>query len=217
MRSKEEAHDYRYFPEPDLVPLTVEQKWIDEIKSSLPELPDIKRKRFISEYGLPEYDADILTSEKSNAEFFEEAVKKGANPKNTSNWIMTGVFNYLKEHGKEDIKETFLKPMHLVSLSRLVETAVVSGTMAKSMIFEVMDTGKPPEEIVKEKGVQISDVAEIEKAVDDVIAKNPKEVERYKAGEEKLVGFFVGQVMKLTKGKANPQMVNELLKKKLST
>ena len=129
---------------------------------------------------------------------------------------MTGVFNYLKEHGKEDIKETFLKPMHLVSLSRLVETAVVSGTMAKSMIFEVMDTGKPPEEIVKEKGVQISDVAEIEKAVDDVIAKNPKEVERYKAGEEKLVGFFVGQVMKLTKGKANPQIVNELLKKKLT-
>jgi aspartyl-tRNA(Asn)/glutamyl-tRNA(Gln) amidotransferase subunit B len=216
MRSKEEAHDYRYFPEPDLVPLTVDQKWIDEIKSSLPELPDIKRKRFISEYGLPEYDADILTSEKSNAEFFEEAVKKGANPKNTSNWIMTGVLNYLKEHGKEDIKETFLKPMHLVSLSRLVETAVVSGTMAKSMIFEVMDTGKPPEGIVKEKGVQISDVAEIEKFVDDVIAKNPKEVERYKAGEEKLIGFFVGQVMKLTKGKANPQIVNELLKKKLT-
>ncbi len=216
MRSKEEAHDYRYFPEPDLVPISVEQKWIDEIKSSLPELPDIKRKRFISEYGLPEYDADILTSEKSNAEFFEEAVKKGANPKNTSNWIMTGVFNYLKEHGEEDINETFLKPVHLVSLSRLVETAVVSGTMAKSMIFEVMDTGKPPEEIVKEKGVQISDVAEIKKFVDDVIAKNPKEVERYKAGEKKLIGFFVGQVMKLTKGKANPQMVNELLKKKLS-
>ena len=217
MRGKEEAHDYRYFPEPDLVPITVEQQWIDEIKSSLPELPDIKRQRFISEYGLPEYDADILISEKSNAEFFEEAVKKGANPKNTSNWIMTGVFNYLKEHGKEDINETFLKPIHLVSLSRLVETEEVSGTMAKAILYETLDTKKIPEEIIKEKGfVQISDAVEIEKIVDDVIVKSSKEVERYRAGEEKLMGFFVGQVMKLTKGKANPQMVNELLKKKLS-
>jgi aspartyl-tRNA(Asn)/glutamyl-tRNA(Gln) amidotransferase subunit B len=217
MRGKEEAHDYRYFPEPDLVPIMVDKKWIGEIKLSLPELPDFRKDRFISIYALPEYDADILTSERSTAEFFEEAVRKGANPKNTSNWIMTGVFNYLKEHGKEDINETLLKPIHLVSLSKLVETAVVSATMAKSIIFEVMDTGKPPEEIVKEKGlVQISDSVEIEKIVDDVISKKPKEVERFKAGEEKLIGFFVGQVMKSTKGKANPQMVNELLKKKLS-
>ncbi len=218
MRGKEEAHDYRYFPEPDLVPITVEQKWIDEIRAFIPELPDLKRERFISEYGLPEYDADILTSDKSTAEFFEEAVKKGADLKNTSNWIMTGVFNYIKEHGKENINETLLKPMHLVSLSGLVETAVVSGTMAKgTILYEMLDTGKMPEEIIKEKGlVQISDSGEIEKVVDGVIAKNPKEVERFKAGEEKLIGFFVGQVMKLTKGKANPQMVNELLKQKLS-
>lgn len=202
MRTKEEAHDYRYFPEPDLVPIMVQQNWIDEIKASLPELPDIKRKRFISEYGLPEHDADLLTSEKSSAELFEEAVKLGATPKITSNWIMIG---------------GFIKPVHLASLSKLVDTAVVSGTMAKQILFEVIDTGKPPEEIVKEKGfIQISDVSEIEKAVDDVIAKHPKEVERFKAGEEKLIGFFVGQVMKMTKGKANPQMVNELLKKKLS-
>jgi aspartyl-tRNA(Asn)/glutamyl-tRNA(Gln) amidotransferase subunit B len=217
MRGKEEAHDYRYFPEPDLVPITVSEKRIDEIRASLPELPDVKRERFIKKYGIPEYDANLLVAEKSNAEFFEEAVSGGANPKNTSNWIMTGVFNYLKEHGKENIKETPIKPMHLVSLSGLVETAVVSGTMAKSKIlYEILDTGKMPEVIVKEKGlVQISDTGEIEKAVDEVVAKNPKEAERFKAGEEKLIGFFVGQVMKLTKGKANPQMVNELLKKKL--
>ena len=216
MRTKEEAHDYRYFPEPDLVPIVVDQRWLDERRASLPELPDIKRKRFVSEYGLPEYDADLLTSEKSTAEFFEEAVKQGAHPKNTSNWIMIEGFKYEKEHGIA-IHETPLKPIHLVSLSKLVETAVVSGTMAKSIIFEVMDTGKPPEEIVKEKGfIQISDTSEIEKAVDDVIAKHPKEFERFRAGEEKLIGFFVGQVMKMTKGKANPQMVNDLLKKKLS-
>ncbi len=216
MRGKEEAHDYRYFPEPDLVPITVNQKWIDEIEASLPELPDKKRERFITTYGLPEYDAEILIADKKTADLFEEAVKGGAKPKHISNWIMSEGFKYQKQHGKE-IYETYLKPIYLVSLSRLVETAVVSGTMAKSIIFEVMETGKPPEEIVKEKGlIQISDEGAIEKAVDDVIAKNQKEVERFKAGEEKLIGFFVGQVMKLTKGKANPQMVNELLKKKLS-
>jgi aspartyl-tRNA(Asn)/glutamyl-tRNA(Gln) amidotransferase subunit B len=216
MRGKEEAHDYRYFPEPDLVPISVAQGWIDEIESSLPELPDIKRQRFAKEYDLPEYDADILTSDKATAEFFEEAVRKGANPKNTSNWIMTGVFKYLKENNKE-INEVPLKPIHLASLSKLVETAVVSGSMAKgAIIYEILDTGKMPEEIVREKGlVQISDAGAIEKAVDDIIAKSPKEVERFKAGEEKLIGFFVGQIMKLTKGKANPQLVNELLKKKL--
>jgi aspartyl-tRNA(Asn)/glutamyl-tRNA(Gln) amidotransferase subunit B len=218
MRGKEEAHDYRYFPEPDLVPITVSKEWIDEIRVSLPELPDVKRERFIKKYGVPEYDADVLVSERSNAEFFEEAVSGGANPKNTSSWIMTGVFNYLKEHDKENITETLLKPIHLVSLSGLVETAIVSGTMAKSTIlYEILQTGKMPEMIVKEKGlVQISDTGEIEKAVDEVVSKNPKEAERFRAGEEKLIGFFVGQVMKLTKGKANPQMVNELLKKKLS-
>jgi aspartyl-tRNA(Asn)/glutamyl-tRNA(Gln) amidotransferase subunit B len=220
MRGKEEAHDYRYFPEPDLVPIMVDKKWIEEIKSSLPELPDVRREKFVSVYGLPEYDADIFTSERSTAEFSEEAaklaVKSNIKPQNIFNLIKTEVFKYLKEKDK-DINETLLKPIHLVSLSKLVETAVVSATMAKSIIFEVMDTGKPPEEIVKEKGlVQISDSGEIEKVVDDVISKNPKEVERFKGGEEKLMGFFVGLVMKSTKGTANPRMVNELLKKKLS-
>lgn len=217
MRGKEEAHDYRYFPEPDLVPISVEEKWIDEIRSSLPELPDMKRERFVSQYGLPEYDADLLTAEKATAELFEQAVTQGCKPKQISNWIMTEGFKYQKEHNKE-ISETYLKPIHLVELSKLVDSAVVSGTMAKSILYEVIDTGKMPEEIVKEKGlVQISDTGEIEKVVDEVIAKNPKEVERYRAGDEKLLGFFVGRVMKLTKGKANPQMVNELLKKRLSS
>ena len=218
MRGKEEAHDYRYFPDPDLVPLVVEQKWIDEIRSSLPELPDIKRERFVSEYGLPESDADLLVSEKKVAEFFEEAVQQGGNPKTICSWILTGIFGYLNQHGK-DFSELPIKPIHLTNLSKLVETAVVSGTMAKSTIlFEILTTGNPPEDIIKEKGlVQISDSSELEKTVDDVIAKHIKEVERFKAGDEKLIGFFVGQVMKLTKGKANPQMVNELLKNKLSS
>jgi len=217
MRTKEEAHDYRYFPEPDLVPIMVQQNWIDEIRASLPELPDIKRKRFVLEYGLPEHNADLLTSEKSIAEHFEEAVKQGADPITLSNWYITVVFKHLKEQGKE-INETLLRPNHLSRLSELVAVGAVSGTMAKTtVIYEIIQTGKMPDEIIKEKGLsQISDSGEIEKAIDDVIAKHPKEVERFKAGEEKLIGFFVGQVMKMTKGKANPQMVNELLKKKLS-
>ena len=218
MRGKEEAHDYRYFPDPDLVPLVVEQKWIDEIRSSLPELPDSKRESFVSEYGLPESDADLLVAEKPVAEWFEEAVQQGGNPKTICSWILTGIFGYLNQHGK-DFSELPIKPIHLTNLSKLVDTAVVSGTMAKSTIlFEILTTGNSPEEIIKEKGlVQISDSSELEKAVDEVIAKHVKEVERFKAGDEKLIGFFVGQVMKLTKGKANPQMVNDLLKNKLSS
>jgi aspartyl-tRNA(Asn)/glutamyl-tRNA(Gln) amidotransferase subunit B len=217
MRSKEEAHDYRYFPEPDLVPIAVDKRWIDEIKSSLPELPDIKRKRFVPGYGLPESDADFLTSEKSIADWFEEAVKLGGQPKTVLNWIKGELMRLLNEENKS-IEECPLKPKQLVDMLKLVENGTISGRIAKTVFEEMYKNGKGAEVIVKEKGlVQISDEGEIEKAVDDVIAKNPKEVERFKAGEEKLMGFFVGQVMKLTKGKANPQMVNELLKKKLST
>ena len=218
MRGKEEAHDYRYFPEPDLVPIVVDEKWIDEIRASLPELPDVKQERFVKDYGLSESDADLLVDERSIAESFEEAVQQGGNPKNMCNWILTGIFGYLNEHGKE-FKELPIKPIHLSSLSKLVDTAVISGNMAKStLLVEMIKTGALPDVIVKEKGlVQISDAGELEKTVDDVIAKSPKEVERFKAGDEKLIGFFVGQVMKLTKGKANPQIVNGLLKRKLSS
>jgi aspartyl-tRNA(Asn)/glutamyl-tRNA(Gln) amidotransferase subunit B len=215
MRTKEEAHDYRYFPDPDLVPIMVDQKWLDEIRESLPELPDAKKERFISEYKFSEYDAELFTSEKLIAEPVEAAVKQGAKTKHVSNF-MPVYFNYLNKTGKE-IDETPIKPAYLVDLSNLVETAVVSGSMAKTVLYESIDTGRPPSEIVKEKGLsQISDTDELEKMADEVIAKNPKEVERFKEGEQKLLGFFVGQVMKATKGKANPQMVNELLRKKLS-
>jgi aspartyl-tRNA(Asn)/glutamyl-tRNA(Gln) amidotransferase subunit B len=216
MRMKEEAHDYRYFPEPDLVPITVDQRWIDDIKKSLPELPDTKRERFVSEYGLPEYDADLLTAERHLADWYEEAVRLGGQPKAVSNWIMGELMRLLKEDDKS-IEECPLKPKQLADMFKLIDRGTISGKIAKTVFEEMYKTGKDAEFIVKEKGlVQISDVGEIEKIVDDVIAKNPKEVARYRAGEERLLGFFVGHVMKLTKGKANPQMVNELLGKKLS-
>jgi len=218
MRGKEEAHDYRYFPEPDLVPIVVDKKWTDEIRVSLPELPDVKKERFVKDYGLSEYEASILTEEINTADFYEKIIAEGGNPKILRSGIITGIFGYMNQHGKT-LGELPIKPVHLVNLSRMVETAEVSGTMAKTtVLFEMLDTGRMPEEIIKDKGLsQISDKEEIEKTVDDVLARNPKEVERFKAGEEKLMGFFVGQIMKLSKGKANPQVVNELLKKKLSS
>ena len=215
MRMKEEAHDYRYFPEPDLVPIVVDQKWLAEIKETLPELSDRKRERFVSQYGLHEHDADLLTLERPVADWYEEAVLLGGQPKVVSNWIKGDLMRLLNAENKS-IEECSLKPKQLVDMLELIESGVISGKIAKTVFEEIYRTGSDAAVIVKEKGlVQISDAAAIEKAVDDVIAKNPKEVERYKAGEEKLIGFFVGQVMKLTKGKANPQMVNELLKKKL--
>jgi len=222
MRGKEEAHDYRYFPEPDLVPITVEQQWIDEIKSSLPELPDIKRQRFISEYGLPEYDADLLISERPLADWYEEAVKLGGQPRIVANWIKGELMRLLNEDNMS-IEECPLKPKQLVDMLHLIEKGTISGKIAKTIFQEMYIRSKTlkisvySDVIVRDLGLlQISDTGEVEKVVDDVIANNIKEVERYKGGEEKLIGFFVGQVMKLTKGKANPQMVNELLKKKLS-
>ncbi len=217
MRSKEEAHDYRYFPDPDLVPITVEQATIDEIRAGLPELPDAKRKRFVSDFGLPELDADLLTSEKAVAEWFEEAVKAGGQPKAVSNWMMGELMRLLNEENSS-IENCLLKPEQLACMLVLIEKGTISGKIAKTVFTEMYKTGKDAGVIVKEKGlVQISDESAIEKAVDELIAKHPSEVERFRAGEEKLLGFFVGQVMKAMKGKANPQMLNDLLKKKLSS
>ena len=216
MRSKEEAHDYRYFPDPDLVPITVEQATIDEIRAGLPELPDAKRKRFVSDFGLPELDADLLTSEKAVAEWFEEAVEAGGQPKAVSNWMMGELMRLLNEENSS-IENCLLKPEQLAAMLVLIDKGTISGKIAKTVFTEMYKTGKDAEVIVKEKGlVQISDESAIEKAVDELIAKHPSEVERFRAGEEKLLGFFVGQVMKAMKGKANPQMLNDLLKKKLS-
>jgi aspartyl-tRNA(Asn)/glutamyl-tRNA(Gln) amidotransferase subunit B len=215
MRSKEQAHDYRYFPDPDLMPVEIDSRWIETIKNSVQELPDARRKRFIREYNLPEHDADLLTFERTTAEWFEQAVKLGANPKTVSNWIMGGLMKLLNEKNKQ-IEESPVKPEHLVSLLKLIETGKISGKIAKTVFEEMYKTGKNADTIVKEKGlVQITDEAGIEAVVDEVLQKNPKEVERFKTGEEKLIGFFVGQIMKETKGKANPKIVNELLKKKL--
>ncbi len=216
MRSKEEAHDYRYFPEPDLVPIEVEPSWIEQIKAKLIELPDSRRERFINQYRLPEYDAYLLTSERTTAEWFEQAVKLGADPKIVSNWMMGELMKLLNEENKQ-IDECELKPEHLVDLLGLIDKGIVSGKIAKTVFEEMYKTGKNADTIVKEKGlVQITDEADIEKSVAEVLEKNPNEVERYKAGEEKLMGFFVGQIMKITRGKANPKIVNELLRKKLN-
>ncbi|ODA43937.1 Aspartyl-tRNA(Asn) amidotransferase subunit B [Thermodesulfovibrio sp. N1] len=215
MRSKEEAHDYRYFPEPDLVPVIVSEEWIEEIKKTMPELPDQKFERFIKEYGLPEYDSQILTEEKALAEWFEKAVTLGGKPKEVSNWIMVELLRLLNEDGK-DITECRLTPQELVELLTLIEKGTINRNTAKDVFEEMYKTGKSAEKIVKEKGLtQISDSSIIVDAIKEVIIKNPKEVERFKAGEEKLIGFFVGQVMKLTKGKANPKLVNELILQEL--
>ncbi len=216
MRSKEEAHDYRYFPEPDLVPIAAEQRWIDEIRASLPELPDVKRERFMSEYGLPEYDADLLTTEKPVAEWFEESIKAGGQPKAVANWMMGDLMRLLNEENRE-FTDCPLKPFHLADMLKLIDEGTISGKIAKTVFEEMYRTGKNAEDIVRDKGlVQISDESAIEKIVDEAIAKHQKEAERFRAGEEKLIGFFVGQAMKAMKGKANPQVLNELLRKKLS-
>jgi len=215
MRTKEEAHDYRYFPEPDLVPIKVPKEWVDEIRNSLPELPDTKKKRFLSEYGLPEYDAELLTSEPALAKWYEDAVRAGGKPKAVSNWIMTELLRLLNEIGT-DIENCPIRPEELAELLNLIEKGTISGKLAKTVFEEMFKTKKSAEIIVKEKGLfQITDIDAISRAVDEVIEKNPKEAERYKAGERKLLGFFVGEVMKLTKGKANPAQVNEEIKKRL--
>ncbi len=213
MRSKEEAHDYRYFPEPDLVPVLISEDWKEKIIKEMPELPDAKIMRFTRDYGLPLYDAEILTEEKSLAEWFEEAVKLGGKPKEISNWIMVELLRLLNEDGK-DITSCNLKPSQLVELTHLVEKNVINRNIAKEVFEEMYKTGKSAETIVKQKGLtQISDDSIIIEVIKEVMDKNPKEVERFKKGEEKLIGFFVGQVMKLTKGKANPKIVNELVMK----
>jgi aspartyl-tRNA(Asn)/glutamyl-tRNA(Gln) amidotransferase subunit B len=216
MRSKEEAHDYRYFPEPDLVPVEVDISWIEEIKSGIGELPDARRRRFVQDYSLPEYDADLLTSEKALAEWFENAVRLGGDPKAVSNWVMVELMRLLNEENRQ-IEECPLRPEQLVAMLKLIDKGTISGKIAKTVFEEMYRTGKDADTIVKEKGlVQISDEAQIETVVDEVLTGSPKEVERFKAGEEKLMGFFVGQVMKATRGKANPKVVNELLRRKLS-
>jgi len=215
MRGKEEAHDYRYFPDPDLVPLRIDEAWIEEVRGSLPELPDEKKERFVREYGIPEYDAEILTSTKAMASYYEETVRLFPDSKTVSNWMMGDLLRELKRDEKE-IDQSLLTPSHLAEMLSMVKGGTISGKIAKDVFEEMYQTGEKPDKIVKEKGwVQILDEAEIAKTIEGVIKANPKLVEDYRKGKEKVFGFLVGEVMKATRGKANPKLVNEWLRKKL--
>lgn len=216
MRGKEEAHDYRYFPDPDLVPIVVDAAWVEATRASLPELPDARRERFLGDYGLPSSDAQVLTSSKALAGYFEAVVKAFPQPKIVSNWIMSELLRQLNRDNR-DIETCPVTPDDLAELLRLIDGGIVSGKIAKTVFEEMVATGKRARDVVEEKGlVQVKDAGAIEAVVDEVLAENPSEVALYQAGKDKLLGFFVGQIMKKTKGKANPKLVNEILLKKLT-
>ena len=213
MRSKEEAHDYRYFPCPDLLPLEIEQGWVDDIAAGLPELPDEKKSRFVTDFGLSEYDAGVLTASRASAAFFEE-VAEGNDGKLAANWVINELFGRLK---KEDhsIAESPISPVQLSAIIRLISKGDISGKIAKEVYEIAYTSGRDPQEIVETEGLkQVTDTGAIEAAVDQVIADNPAQVEKAKANP-KLAGWFVGQVMKATGGKANPKAVNEMVAAKL--
>jgi len=219
MRSKEEAHDYRYFPDPDLLPLVLDPDWVEELRRGLPELPDAKKARFVSDYGLSGYDAGLLVAERETAEFFEavvDAKNAGRDPKTTANWLTGEFFAALNRSGL-DIGAAPVDAAGLGGLLDLIADGTVSGRLAKDVFDAMWDSGKEAATIVAEKGLkQISDTGEIETIVDRIIAGNPKQVGQFKSGNEKILGWFVGQVMKATQGKANPGVVNQILRQKLS-
>jgi aspartyl-tRNA(Asn)/glutamyl-tRNA(Gln) amidotransferase subunit B len=215
MRSKEEAHDYRYFPDPDLLPLVLDNAWIQSIKETLPELPDQKKHRFMKEFGLSTYDASVLIAERNRAAFYE-TVAAGRDAKLAANWVINELLGGLNKDGKT-LEESPITAAQLGGLIGLISDNTISGKIAKDVFAEMMATGQDAAAIVEAKGLkQVTDSGAIEKIVDEVIAANPDNVAAYKGGKDKLFGFFVGQVMKVSQGKANPDMVNELLKKKLS-
>jgi len=215
MRGKEEAHDYRYFPDPDLLPLVIDDAWIDRVRQSLPELPGAKKERFIREYALPPYDAEVLTGSRALADYFEACVRMFPKPKPVSNWIMGSLLRLLNADGIS-IAASPVSADHLAQLLQLIDQGTISGKIAKTVFDDMAQTGRAPEAIVREKGlVQVSDTGAIEAAVDTVLAAHPEETAAYKTGKTKLMGFFVGQVMKETRGKANPKRVNDVLRERL--
>jgi aspartyl-tRNA(Asn)/glutamyl-tRNA(Gln) amidotransferase subunit B len=215
MRSKVEAADYRYFPDPNLYPLEVAPSWVEAIREELPELPDAKRDRFMEQYGLSLYAAEVLTSSRDLADYFEECMEDIQDPKLVSNWVMGEVQRWLKAHGLE-AADSPVKPKDLAGLLRLVQENAVSNLVAKDVLEEMFATGKSAHTIVEEKGLrQISDDESLEAMIAEVLEANPGPVEDVKAGKSKAIGFLVGQVMKASKGKANPQRVNELIRQKL--
>jgi len=216
MRSKEEAHDYRYFPDPDLVPILVDRAWVEKIRKQIPELPLVKRERFVKDYQIPAYDAGVLTADKALADYYEEVVRLCGKPKAASNWVMGDVLRFLNEE-KREIKSCPITPVALAEMISLIDEGTISGKMAKDIVEEMYKTGKQPKKIIEEKGlVQITDEGELIKTITSIMEANPEQLADYRGGKEKLFGFFVGQVMKATQGKANPQLVNELLKKILA-
>lgn len=215
MRSKENAHDYRYFPDPDLLPLKISQDFVDGIAASLPELPDEKKARFMDAFGLSAYDAAVLVTEKANADFYEE-VAANSDPKLAANWVINELFGHLNKAGK-GISESPISAANMSALLGLIKDNTISGRIAKD-VFEIMfETGDAPDKIVEEKGLkQVTDTGAIEAIADEVIASNPDKVAEFKGGKDKLIGWFVGQLMKASQGKANPQMAKEILTKKLA-
>jgi aspartyl-tRNA(Asn)/glutamyl-tRNA(Gln) amidotransferase subunit B len=215
MRSKEEAHDYRYFPEPDLPPLKVTSEFIERVRAEMPELPDVRRKRFMEQYELSFSDASQLNSDKSLADYYEAVASASGNPRAAANWIRSELLRELETAGKS-AAESPVSPQALAELIKMVDEEKISGKQAKDVLVEMNSTGRTAMEIVEERGlVQVSDTSEIEKIADEIIAANPKQLEHYRAGKEALLGFFVGQLMKASKGKANPKVANEVLLKKL--
>ncbi len=216
LRSKEEAHDYRYFPEPDLLPLRIGAETVEQVRQEMPELPAVRAERYVSEYGLPDYDARVLTSDRQLAEFFEECTGIYGDAKKVSNWVMGELLAWLNESGS-DLEGCKATPAALAELLGMVDGGEVNANTAKEVFAEICSTGAAPAEIVKEKGLgQISDESELEQLAAAVLEENPKQLEQYRAGKEKVIGFFVGQVMKKTGGRANPKLVNQVLRKKLS-
>jgi aspartyl-tRNA(Asn)/glutamyl-tRNA(Gln) amidotransferase subunit B len=216
MRSKEEAHDYRYFPDPDLVPLKIAQEQLERVRESLPELPLARQQRLIGTYGLPEYDAGVLTTSRQLSDYYEVCVKLFDQPKTVSNWVMGELLRELNQSGTP-VADSPVGPERLVSLLKLVENGTISLKVARDLFPELYAGGKSPEQLVKEKGLtQVSDEGALEALIDDVMAKNPAQLAQYRAGKEQVLGFFVGQVIKASGGKANPGKLNELLKKRLA-
>lgn len=215
MRVKNDADDYRFFPDPDLVPIYIDDEWKERIRQEIPELPDARKQRYVDEYGLPEYDAEVLTATKEMADFFEETVNLGADAKQASNWLMGEVSGYMNKHLKE-LHELKITPEGLAKMIKLIEDGTISSKIAKKVFAELVENGTDPEKYVKEQGlVQISDEGQLREIVLQVLAENEQSVEDYKAGKGRALGFLVGQVMKATKGQANPQMVNKILKEEI--
>jgi aspartyl-tRNA(Asn)/glutamyl-tRNA(Gln) amidotransferase subunit B len=217
MRGKEEAHDYRYFPDPDLIPVVIDDDWIENTRKALPELPDERRLRFISAFELPEYDAEVLTSSKDLADYFEAALTVYPQAKKLSNWMMTELMRELKGEDSIDIGGCPITPQNLGALLAMIDRGTISGKIAKSVFMAMMESGKDPETLVKERDlVQVSDEDELLDIVGEIIAANPEQAAEYRAGKTKLMGYFVGQLMQKTKGRANPKIANQLFSQELA-